>query len=106
MQLLPSAIVVAIAPHIVGARPIAPGIVGSGRVQGQFHVAESIVMPVNSERPNLLIGKLGGLIFVALGFLLAASGYRAGSAGYIAAGVVLIAIGVALLVRKIVRRNQ
>ena len=46
-------------------------------------------MPVKDEKPNLLIGKLSGLIFVVLGFLLTASGYRASSAGYMAAGIAL-----------------
>jgi hypothetical protein len=62
------------------------------------------VMP--AETSNLLLGKLGGLILVVLGFLLAASGYRAGSSGYIAAGIVLLAIGLVLLVRKVVWRNR
>ena len=63
-------------------------------------------MPSGGEKPNLLIGKLGGLIFIVLGFLLAASGYRGASTGYTAAGVLLIVIGIALLVWKTVRRNQ
>lgn len=63
-------------------------------------------MPVSGEKPNLLIGNLGGLILVVLGFLVGASGYRAASTGYVVAGIVLVAVGAALLVRKVVRRNQ
>lgn len=63
-------------------------------------------MPTDTEKSSLLIGKLGGLILIVLGFLLAASGYRAASTGYMAAGIVLLAIGIALVVRKVLRRNQ
>ena len=73
---------------------------------GQLHVAESVVVPIEGEKPNLLIHYLGGLIFILLGFLLTATGYRAASTGYTVVGIVLIAIGIALMMRKIVRRNQ
>ena len=69
-------------------------------------MAESIVMPVKGEKPNLLIGNLSGLIFVVLGFPPGSVRLPSRVEGYIAAGIVLIAIGAALMVRKIVRRNQ
>jgi hypothetical protein len=63
-------------------------------------------MPAEREMSSLVMGKLGGLIFVVVGFLLAAAGYRMDSSGYMSAGVVLIVIGLGLLVRKIAWRNR
>ncbi|WEX86559.1 hypothetical protein PZN02_002858 [Sinorhizobium garamanticum] len=63
-------------------------------------------MALEDEKSNLFIGKVGGLVFVVIGFLLAASGYRYGSAGYMVAGIVFIAIGIMLLTGKVLRRNQ
>ncbi|WP_331371290.1 hypothetical protein [Sinorhizobium chiapasense] len=63
-------------------------------------------MALEEEKSNLFFGKVGGLIFVVIGFLLAASGYRYGAAGYMIAGIVFIAIGIMLLMGKVLRRNQ
>ena len=67
---------------------------------------QGFVMATQDEMPRPLISKLGGLVFIILGFLLATAGYRYGHVAYIAGGVVLLAIGVFLVVRKIIQRNQ
>ena len=59
-----------------------------------------------SEKPVLLIKKLGGILLLVIGLLLAASGLNGGYHGLTLIGALLLVTGVALIVLKIVRRNQ
>jgi hypothetical protein len=59
-----------------------------------------------SEKPVLLIKKLGGLLLVIFGCFLTAAGVETGAIALTAAGIVLLLVGVSLLVLKIIKRNQ
>jgi len=54
----------------------------------------------------LFAKKLGGLILIALGFLLTAGGVELRSTGVTTLGILFLAAGAILLILKIVRRNQ
>ena len=58
-----------------------------------------------TEKPVLLIKKIGGVLLLICGLLLAALAYSDGSTGLMVLGVLLAAAGLALMVLKIVRRN-
>jgi hypothetical protein len=59
-----------------------------------------------SEKPILLIKKLGGVILLLFGFLLTAMGFNGGSTGLTVFGILLLVGGLLLLAAKIFRRNQ
>ena len=59
-----------------------------------------------SEKPVLLLKKLGGLVLVIFGCILTAAGVETGAMALTAAGIVLLSVGLGLLVLKIIRRNQ
>jgi hypothetical protein len=59
-----------------------------------------------SEKPVLLVKKLGGLLLVIFGCILTAAGVETGAIALTAAGIVLLLVGVSLLVLKIIKRNQ
>jgi hypothetical protein len=59
-----------------------------------------------SEKPVLLLKKLGGLLLVIFGCILTATGVKTGAMALTAGGIVLLSAGLGLLVLKIIRRNQ
>ena len=59
-----------------------------------------------SEKPVLLLKKLGGLLLVIIGCILTATGVEYGAMALTAGGIVLLSIGLGLLVLKIIRRNH
>jgi hypothetical protein len=59
-----------------------------------------------SEKPVLLLKKLGGLLLVIIGCILTATGVETGAMALTAGGIVLLSIGLGLLVLKIIRRNH
>ena len=59
-----------------------------------------------TEKPVLMIKKLGGVLLLICGILLTVLAYGEGSTGLTAHGILLIAAGMILMVLKIVRRNQ
>ena len=59
-----------------------------------------------NDKPILLVKKLGGVLALALGFLLTATGLRGGYHGLTVIGALLLVTGAVLLVLKIIRRNQ
>jgi drug/metabolite transporter (DMT)-like permease len=63
-------------------------------------------MAVASERPILLIKKLGGVLLLLFGLLLTALGLSNESNGLTTIGILLLVAGAIFLALKIVRRNQ
>lgn len=59
-----------------------------------------------TEKPILLVKKIGGALLLLCGLLLTALAYSDGSRGLMVLGGLLAAAGVALMVLKIVRRNE
>jgi predicted phage tail protein len=66
----------------------------------------SAMSEVQTDKPVMLIKKLGGMILLVLGCALTAAGFSMGYQGLAMAGIGLLALGVLLLVLKILRRNQ